>query len=86
MSPRHNVLLRDEAGVLTLLLDVLVVPAGGLQECAAHLGDFLPSVAGGQLGAQERLGVAGANSTMEQEHTNSQLRPMKIPTADSASL
>ncbi len=40
-----NVFLRDEAGVLGLPLDVLVVPPGGLQERAAHVRALLPRVA-----------------------------------------
>jgi len=36
-----DVLLGDEAGVLGLLLDVLVVPPGGLQESAADVRDLL---------------------------------------------
>jgi len=44
-SLRVDVLLRDEAGVLPLLLDELVVPPGGLQECAADVRALLPRVA-----------------------------------------
>jgi hypothetical protein len=40
-----NVLLRDETGVLALLLDELVVPPGGFQERATHVRNFLPGVA-----------------------------------------
>ena len=40
-----DVLLRDEAGVLPLPIDVLVVPPGGLQERAADVRALLPRVA-----------------------------------------
>ena len=40
-----DVFLGDEAGVLPLPLDVLVVPPGGLQERAADVRALLPRVA-----------------------------------------